>query len=240
MAKTKAKAVRIVSDQKSEKRAKRRAELKDKLYRRYKKGMVTIGPHTTQPGFPNAIYGELAYVQHIQIASSTITPGTQTFRLNSLFDPDFSGIGSQPYMRDQWAALYSKYVVYACRVQIHLSTDNANNDILVTARPTQSSLTIGDIDLEMERGGISRVVANERPQTISLFIPLHKIWGISKKRYMSDDLYSQNTIGSNPLSPVYYTLGAIAADRGTTVSVQCQVKLTQYFKMYHYKQAGAS
>ena len=47
--------------------------------------------------------------------TKTITPGStmanHVFRLNSIFDPDFTGVGHQPGFHDQWANLYNQYRV---------------------------------------------------------------------------------------------------------------------------------
>lgn len=41
-----------------------------------------------------------------------------TFRVNSLFDPDFTGAGSQPVGYDQFSALYGRYDVHSVRFEI--------------------------------------------------------------------------------------------------------------------------
>jgi hypothetical protein len=44
----------------------------------------------------------------------------QVFRSNSTFDPDFTGTGHQPMMRDLWASQYDYYAVLACDYEVHL------------------------------------------------------------------------------------------------------------------------
>lgn len=47
--------------------------------------------------------------------TKSLSPGGgaafHTFRLNSINDPDYTGVGHQPLFHDQWAALYSSYRV---------------------------------------------------------------------------------------------------------------------------------
>lgn len=55
-----------------------------------------------------------------------------TFRLNSLYDPDYTGTGHQPRFFDQWSAIYGSYNVYKVRVKVILiasaaSTATAND-----------------------------------------------------------------------------------------------------------------
>lgn len=42
----------------------------------------------------------------------------QTFRSSSIFDPDLTGTGHQPLMRDLWASQYDYYTVLACDYKI--------------------------------------------------------------------------------------------------------------------------
>jgi len=44
--------------------------------------------------------------------------GVQVFNLNSIFDPDRTGVGHQPLGRDQLALLYNRYRVFAVSWQI--------------------------------------------------------------------------------------------------------------------------
>lgn len=44
----------------------------------------------------------------------------QTFRMDSIFDPDLTGTGHQPLLRDLWASQYDFYAVLACEYQIKM------------------------------------------------------------------------------------------------------------------------
>lgn len=50
----------------------------------------------------------------------------QQFRLNSLFDPDFTGVGHQPRYTDEWALWYQRARVNGCKVELdfHEATSN--------------------------------------------------------------------------------------------------------------------
>lgn len=57
--------------------------------------------------------------------TKTIFPGSSsakhTFMLNSIFDPDVTGVGHQPAFRDEWNSLYSTYRVTGCTWQINFT-----------------------------------------------------------------------------------------------------------------------
>jgi len=45
-------------------------------------------------------------------------PVEHVFRGNSLYDPDFTGAGGQPYGHDQWATIYASYIVLRSRIRV--------------------------------------------------------------------------------------------------------------------------
>lgn len=57
--------------------------------------------------------------------TKTISPGASsavhTFRLNSIYDPDLSGIGHKPAYTDQWNGLYTKYRVLWTKYKVSFS-----------------------------------------------------------------------------------------------------------------------
>lgn len=58
------------------------------------------------------------YVQAGVIVSSTGSLGIQQFRANSLFDPDLTGTGHQPYGFDQFKAYYATYMVTSSKISL--------------------------------------------------------------------------------------------------------------------------
>lgn len=67
-------------------------------------------------GFPDTLRTKLHYCDVVQLAASAGAPGIYQFRMNSLFDPDYTGTGHQPQWFDQLAAVYATYRVYAAKI----------------------------------------------------------------------------------------------------------------------------
>lgn len=64
-----------------------------------------------------------------------------TFRVNSLYDPDYTGTGHQPLGYDQLAPMYKQNVVHACRIKVgvrNYSTDLLIAGIHISRNPTIS------------------------------------------------------------------------------------------------------
>jgi len=52
---------------------------------------------------------------------------------NSAYDPDFTGIGIQPYYYDRYSALYTKYVVLGSTMNIKFQVDTGTNQGITMA-----------------------------------------------------------------------------------------------------------
>lgn len=67
---------------------------------------------------PDRFNTSLIYSDTITIDPAAGALGSHLFRLNSLYDPDFTGIGHQPRGFDQMMAFYQKYRVYGCKIDV--------------------------------------------------------------------------------------------------------------------------
>lgn len=79
---------------------------------------------------PDRARTQLIYSDNVQIVgTSTAALLSYLFRCNSLFDPDQSGTGHQPYLFDQWAALYPSYLVIRshAKITVYSGETNLNN-----------------------------------------------------------------------------------------------------------------
>lgn len=59
---------------------------------------------------------KMRYVHQFNLDPPTGVNGVQVFRANSIFDPDYSGIGHQPLGHDQWAVFYDHYNVLSSKI----------------------------------------------------------------------------------------------------------------------------
>lgn len=65
--------------------------------------------------FPAKMCAIMRYSESISILPSTGLPIHHFFRATSIFDPNQSGVGHQPYGHDQYAAIYNQYKVVEAR-----------------------------------------------------------------------------------------------------------------------------
>lgn len=69
-------------------------------------------------GFPERLKTKLHYCDVVQLAASAGNPGIYQFRMNSLFDPDYTGVGHQPQWFDQLSAVYNFYKVLGSKITV--------------------------------------------------------------------------------------------------------------------------
>lgn len=92
---------------------------------------------TIRAPLPQTFRSTLEYSDYYTFNPDATSPGLQAFRLNSLHDPDLTGIGHQPRGFDQIAEFYTRYCVVGARVTMHLlnnfSTEPLTMALIVTA-----------------------------------------------------------------------------------------------------------
>ncbi len=100
----------------------------------------------TQNVLPNLFRRKLTYAETYAFTTGAagVVGSTQLMSLGSIFDPNITGVGHQPYGHDQLAEWYSRYLVLAARVRLVCTTPGATAEIAVVWKyqTTQSFLTI--------------------------------------------------------------------------------------------------
>lgn len=67
-------------------------------------------------GFPQVMYTKITWTANVGISQTAAS--IRTYYLNSLYDPGASLWGTQPMLYDQLSAIYTRYKVYATKVNI--------------------------------------------------------------------------------------------------------------------------
>lgn len=91
--------------------------------RRRRTSLVSMG---VPSGMPTARRANLRYCQIMYLTSSAGTLGSDVFRANSIYDPDFTGSGHQPMGHDQWTALFNHYVVLGSKMTAQCTSNTGS------------------------------------------------------------------------------------------------------------------
>lgn len=165
---------------------------------------------------------------------------TQVMNLNSLYDPDRSGIGHQPFGFDQLASLYNRYRVISCSYVVNCYSSASpirfgtlvTNDLGAIGAPSASQLAespYAKFKIQVPGGAISTLRGK-------CYIPT--LMGRSKTQYMSDDRY-QADVASSPaeLALLYITANTLV---DSNVAYQCTVTLEYTVEYFDRKQLTQS
>lgn len=188
-----------------------------------------------QMGLPDSIFVDLKYCNTFQ--SSGLTH-TQQFRANSCFDPDLSGGGHQPHYFDQYAALYRKYMVYSCKIQLRIMNQAASSLMIgVWPSVTSAILVSSPQDLLEEPYVRSTMLAQNNAQPVkhlSHFMTTKKMRGGA----VMDDEFGA-VVTNNPARGWVWTVFAAGLGGGST-DFDYSVVLTQRVRFYSRANVGSS
>lgn len=131
---------------------------------------------------------------------STDGNGQYRMNLNSIFDPNRTGTGHQPYAFDTLATLYNRYRVISCGWRIQTPTGASGNPLIIATLPSNDlSLTFVQTDEMLENPRCKWVINNPGAPINTLkgkqYLP--KLMGRSKSQYMADDNY-QAVVTTSP------------------------------------------
>ncbi len=185
----------------SNKRRKRRQQLNPaarRSLRRPTRSRMLSGSTMPARKFLKFTYGQV-------IAGTDGTASqTHTFRGNSLFDPDRTGTGNQPYGFDQWAAFYGKYRVHSSTISIMVlqsgipTAKPITDETIIMLRANKDNTTVipSNADLMARRFATLKFkfmpphsfkeTSGTAPTDLNQYVP----WIAPKKIFMSRKVFS--------------------------------------------------
>lgn len=195
---------------------------------------------------PLRYYCKLRYAftaQQLGLVTGVIN--RQIWKMNGLFDPDTSGTGHQPYLYDQLSALYTRYRVYGCKIEVWAQQDNtAKKPVYCAILPTTTPGTINSPDVMMETIGSRMMMlpADLSMKYMKKFYRPATTFNVSKTEYDTDKNYAALTgnagTGSDPSSTASIEFMGYTLDSGLTINFT--TRLTYYCVFFDKKQNVSS
>jgi hypothetical protein len=186
-------------------------------------------------GVPDTQFTVLRYVDTISFTGSS---AQYTFRANSLFDPDFTSAGHQPYYFDQYIAIYEKYRVFKTHCTLrctNISQTTPSEVVLIPVSqiPTLTSLTQAR---EIPRAVPSGILPafQSLPKTISLSLSTKTQLGLQKTQVYDQDYGA--VFSANPVELWYYTIYCWTPNTTQTVLIDVELR----FECEFYDRAPAA
>jgi hypothetical protein len=193
---------------------------------------------------PDSLFVKLKYVDQFVLNPTSASTDNYVFRANSLFDPNYTGTGHQPYGYDQWATFYSSWVVERCVLTFTCTPPNLStaapqidNSILYIVKRRSDPNAFTDINTAIEDPFCVRYVMTtgyQKQPKLRVAIDCPTFFGVAKEVYLSSQEYSGAT-GSNPTIPLYLICGAGTTAAGTNNPdpMYCTAELTFFVKFYN-------
>lgn len=181
------------------------------------------------------------YITKMKYSEQVTTDATGQYRLNlnSIYDPNRTGIGHQPYGFDTLATMYNRYRVIACgyRIQVNWTSNNTAQPVLMGAIPANEELTFLSLSELRENPRAKYISQNYGAPTVTLsgktYIP--SLVGRNKAQYMADDRYQAQVTGSpSELAILNIVTGPNGSDSPAAATIQVLLEYTvEFFDIKH-------
>jgi hypothetical protein len=200
-------------------------------------------------GFQDSSRVKLKYTTLTSGSTSTVTGICHTFRGNDVFDPDFTGVGSQPYNFDDWAVQYARYRVWGSTIEVIPTCVSGSNYLTLAYQyvvlPKRAS-TVVDTHVEIEDAMVmpyshygirSGNTANIPPTDAKIHgsMTTMRIMGLTKMEFLGGDDYAA-AVTTNPAAPWFWTIAFHNLDGSSTCNIYYRVIITYDVEFYNRKE----
>lgn len=172
----------------------KRAYRKKPAYK--KRGQRTTLVNTSLNPTPSRFITRHKYAE--AITTNSLGLNTYRWNLNSLFDPNRTGLGHQPYGYDQIGILYNRYRVISAKYVLSVISDTAN--IAFAVLPSNEAAPPITNVSEARENPRAKYMTQNPGGTLKVLkgnVYLPSLTGRTKTQYMSADSYQAQT-GSSP------------------------------------------
>lgn len=196
-------------------------------------------------GPPTHMYQKVKYFSLRQVSLAASTLEQRQWSLNSLFDPDVSGVGGQPYYHDQFSTMFQRYRVYGCKVTVKynygLNSSSGYSPTIAIVPWTGATPSWSTIDTALNVKGAVWGMMNlyQKPQTFKKYYNIAHLFGVPKKEVADDDAY-QALVTASPSKQAYLYVMINNNDGTNALVVSIAIQLTYYCKYYQNVEPSAS
>lgn len=191
---------------------------------------------------PDRIKVKLPYHTVINYASA-VGVQDQVFNLNSIYDPDRTGVGHQPLGFDQWAAFYNRYRVYGVKVRWTITNRSEVPVNVALIGNNDPTMVLGNDNL-FEQSHMNKVQIGSKngidTKVITKYFTPARLTGRPLVSYVSDDRY-QATMINNPIETIvghFYIANADASVQA--LACNCSIHITYMVELFDRRNLNLS
>jgi hypothetical protein len=194
---------------------------------RARKPVPSYGLTSTRTLFPARFRGPMTYSWYGYVHSPTAgIPSVQTFRLNSVYDPDLTGVGKTVSGYREASALYGRFRVLSAQVEVTFMSANDNpQTCYIWFTPLNAPYTVTLESILAQRFVWSRSVSASTGNgciTHKAGAQMHAIYGVPKRQVMDEDDFSA-VVNANPNNGIYMHIGSQGHAKPPGVQVECRI-----------------
>jgi len=176
---------------------------------------------------------------HALVTAGVGIPTVHVYRMASIYDPDFTGVGHQPLGHDELTPLYTKYVVTGIRYSVTFTNQSTTDyaDIAVCCRPNSNTMPLMSTVFEssyVQRGVVGPETGSGNIKVIRGSMTVSKIRGVSPSKVLNENEYAA-LIGASPVIvptlQIYVENQSVAA----AITVNARVDITYMVQLYDRK-----
>lgn len=165
------------------------------------------------------------YVQQVLLSAENITGLTGSeyaWRLNSLYDPDFTGVGHQPLGFDQMVLFYNNYTVYKVNMTVKIMHSTGTAPCIVFGtKNSQSNYTPGSqtpADVAEKNGYMCMKAKGDNDEmSYSKEVWVADVDGIPRSQIYNDLTY-QGSATTSPIRTPYFGVACGTIDANPPAS----------------------
>lgn len=196
------------------------AAKKKRIFRRYRRRPIQINNYLKKPSVsslaripwfnpqPTQAMVKLRYCDVSTVTSSAGATSTNQYNIGSLYDPDHTFVGHQPYTYDQISGLFNSYCVRAVRIKLKCTACTTPMRVNVVPKFNSSSITT-NLSLAEEYKYSSNFMVGIEGVEKSFYYDLAKISGTTWDAFKKD---SSAVMSASPAATSYWNLMVRSAD----------------------------
>jgi len=198
-------------------------------------------------GFPDRFKTKIRYCDVITFSDTAGTTQSNTFRLNSIYDPDLSGVGHQPMYHDQLALVYGRYRVTGSKITIKFAMKSSPSLAAAEVGPTgvgivcsaNSSFASSGISTMMEQNNNTCKVLGDKSSGDSIVTCVQTFVPARDLGNGAVDDSNASAFGNNP-AQVFYA-HAFKVDQGSVASnIKMYVTIEYALEVFQRLEIAAS
>lgn len=175
--------------------------------------------------FPSRFRGKMTYSTNQYVTSAMGVAAVQTFRLNSVFDPDYTGTGRTAAGYAQLSQLYGRYRVLSVRVTVTWVSPGANPQFCFVAVNPLNAVTPDLSVISAQRNSwVKAIGSKDGNATITHTFggKIGKFYGVPESQVRDEDDFA-GLVGYNPNNVVYAHIGCLGMTTAPSAQIQCNV-----------------